>query len=79
MTCWKVTFLQVTAQTVCVRAIGTQFARWFPGIRSGLFHAAGKNGIEKAGKWSVKICLVLFWSSESKDLIADQMSDLLLA
>jgi len=58
---------------------GTQFARWLPGIRSGLFHAAGKNVVEKADKWSVKICLVLFWSSGNEDLVADQMFDLLLA
>lgn len=57
---------------------GTQVARWLPGIQSGLFRAAGKNVVEEAGKWSVKICLILFWSSGNEDLTADQVSDLVL-
>lgn len=50
-----------------------QMAPWHP---SGLFHAAGKNVVVKADKWSVKIGLIPFWSSGNEDLVADQMSDL---
>lgn len=70
VSCWEGIFLQVHA------CHGTQLARWLPGIPSGLFHAAGKNVVVKADKWSVKIGLISFWSSGNEDLVADQMSDL---